>query len=777
MTSRRIISVLALSATAVVAVPTAASAITIDVTTTMDVVDGADGVTSLREAMIEADANGTEDTIALAPDLTYDLTDCVVGPLVHGAGEDLTIDGNGATIAQTCTDERVIDKTGPNDATLTVTDVTLNGGPNTGVGVNGAAIRATSQLVLDEVTIIDVNGNFNGSVIEVGFGPAEFDLDVSSSFIDGNVGSALINTGGTTGFRVVDSTVTNHTGSGLLMADGSPIEVIGSTISGNGGFGISTSGQGDGLQPEITITDTTIADNGFGGVDCSQSCRSLVVSNSDFIDNGMASPPNRGGGIRVAIWGSGPATAVASVDISDSTFSGNVADHPGGGVYVDASFQLFGSLPSTAITNSQFDGNEATCAACHGGGLALDAGDLEISGSTFTGNATSGDGGGIWMERSGFDDFDGSTVFTMSDTTVSGNTAGDDGGGVYVHSGTQTITDSMIQDNDAALDGGGIVVGGNTPLEAGVAAIEGTTIAGNTSGGNGGGLWVGFPDGSEANLVNSTVTGNSAGVAGGGLASPALNRTTIEHVTLAGNTAPQGANLGFSGPVEIAASVITDPLGGGSNCGDLPGVLQAANVTTLGYSWASDATCDLGTDDVVDPGGDAELGTLSDNGGPTLTRLPAPTSPIVSVVPLASCTIADDQREVARPIGAGCEPGAVEVDGGSGAIEGGPGNDILFGTPSPDLIIGFGGADLLVGLDGDDELRGGAGPDVLIGGPGADTLIGGEGRDLLIGGEGPDVLEGGPGRDVLIGGPGDVLDGGPGQDLCWLAGSFFPTDC
>lgn len=777
-TNRKIISAFALAAVSAVAVSGTASAATIAVTTTADVVNGADGVTSLREATIEADANGTADTIVLVGGASYDLTDCAAGALVHNEGENLTIDGNDATIAQTCTDERIFDKTGPNDVTLTVNDVTLNGGPNSGVGVHGAAIRASSQLVLDNVTITGVNGNFDGSVIAVGFGAAaEFDLDVTGSFIDGNVGSALINTGGTSGFRVVDSIITNHTGSGLLMADGHPIEIVDSTISGNGGFGVSTSGQGDGNQPAITIADSTIADNEFGGLDCAQSCRSLVVTGSDFIGNGIASPANLGGGIRVSIWGSGPVFAVASVDISDSTFTGNVADHRGGGVYIDASVQLNGPLPATTITNSLFADNDASCAACDGGGLALDAGDLAISGSTFTGNTTSGDGGGIWMERSGLDNFVGSTVFTMNGTDVSNNTAGDDGGGVYVHSGTQSVTDSSIQDNDATGDGGGIVVGGNTPLESGVATIAGTTIAGNTSGNTGGGLWVGFPDDSQAHVVNSTVTGNSAAVAGGGLASPALNQTMIEHVTLAGNTAPQAANFGFSGSVDIAASVITEPLGGGVNCDILPGVLQGSSVTTGGYSWASDATCALGGNDVVDVAGDAELGALADNGGSTFTRLPAQTSPIVSLVPIASCSVAADQRGVVRPLGTGCEPGAVEVEGQPAAIEGGDGDDFLVGTPGPDLIFGFGGADRLFGLGGDDELYGGDGPDRMFGGPGADILIGGSGPDVLFGGPGRDVLRGGRGRDVLFGGPGDVLDGGPGIDLCWTSGVRLPSDC
>jgi hypothetical protein len=223
-----------------------------------------------------------------------------------------------------------------------------------------------------------------------------------------------------------------------------------------------------------------------------------------------------------------------------------------------------------------------------------------------------------------------------------------------------------------------------------------------------------------------------------------------------------GANLATSGPTTIRASVLAEPLGGGTDCAEHPGAppMTVPHLVNLGFSWFDDATCAPGLDDTVDPGGDPQLGPLADNGGPTPTRLPAATSPLGALVPVVSCLLATDQRGVARPVGTGCEPGSVEVD-----ADGGPAP--MLGTPGPDL---------LVGTDGDDTILGLGGPDLLMGLGGNDTLDGGAGRDLLIGGAGADHLIGGPDFDVLIGGPGDTLDGGAGPDLCIIPGTW-PHDC
>ena len=64
-------------------------------------------------------------------------------------------------------------------------------------------------------------------------------------------------------------------------------------------------------------------------------------------------------------------------------------------------------------------------------------------------------------------------------------------------------------------------------------------------------------------------------------------------------------------------------------------------------------------------GSDPLLGPLANNGGPTFTHLPGGASPVVNAIAgeTSECgkTVTLDQRGFARPVGAGCEKGSVEV--------------------------------------------------------------------------------------------------------------------
>jgi Ca2+-binding RTX toxin-like protein len=104
---------------------------------------------------------------------------------------------------------------------------------------------------------------------------------------------------------------------------------------------------------------------------------------------------------------------------------------------------------------------------------------------------------------------------------------------------------------------------------------------------------------------------------------------------------------------------------------------------------------------------------------------------------------------------------------GRDTIRGGAGNDRLFGQGgSGDQLFGGEGDDNLDGGSGNDSLLSGeAGNDKVFGGSGNDVLDGGTGRDTVFGDSGDDVIQGGDGNDLLSGGAGvDVLDGGGNTD-------------
>ena len=111
---------------------------TVNVTTTADTVGGAN--VSLRDAFDTANSDGESTTIVLQPGATYQLDFCATdedanasGDLDHTEAESLTIVGNGATIEQTCVDERVIHNVDTGHVTLE--NLTMTGGnPSDGEG-------------------------------------------------------------------------------------------------------------------------------------------------------------------------------------------------------------------------------------------------------------------------------------------------------------------------------------------------------------------------------------------------------------------------------------------------------------------------------------------------------------------------------------------------------------------------------------------------------------------------------------------------------------------
>jgi len=366
---------------------------------------------------------------------------------------------------------------------------------------------------------------------------------------------------------------------------------------------------------------------------------------------------------------------------------------------------------------------------------------LQMSNAIITSNETTGHVGALWNDGGtailrdvGISDNTAGNccssiantpgTMTLERVAIHGNTSGDDSG-IYSDD-TLTIVDSTISGNRTTnamgAEGAGLLL--DPP---GVTTIENSTISGNSSPSDGGGIYI---DGGTLTVNNVTITANVAdsdanGTGnGGGLFQSGAATVTISNTILSGNSDPSGEAPDCSGTLSS----------GGAN------ILQSTNGCTFAPG-AGDLT-----------GVDPLLGPLSDNGGPTQTHALLAGSPAINAGG-PTCT-ATDQRGLPR---ADCDIGAYELVFCKGAVVnriGTDGNDTLVGTSGADGFLAFGGNDRVRGLGGKDTACLGPGKDVAAGGGGKDRLFGEGGKDRLKGQGGNDRMVGGPGKDTCVGGPG-----------------------
>lgn len=357
----------------------------------------------------------------------------------------------------------------------------------------------------------------------------------------------------------------------------------------------------------------------------------------------------------------------AQLPITDSvTITG-----PGGRVSVSGNnarrvFDINGALPLTVQLENLIMIDGATAG---GGGAVRFADDnLTIINSTITSSvATGSSGGGIAGESSG-------ASLTLIDTTVSNNlatknslfpTLGGSGGGVSLVSGSNlTVINSTISGNQTDLNGAGLAISGVS------AVIRNSTISGNYAIQDGGGIAI---TGTSSLLIeNSTFLGNDSGTLlnpGDGTAILAGSGVTIEiasSIVFRGSFLPGSEVIGTPGKVTATSSLIGSKFGIATFSGD------AFTNANLG----------------VNP----LLGPLANNGGPTLTHLPAANSRAVNNGSNPTALTAD-QRGYTRVVGGAIDIGAVETrsflvtntnDGGAGSLR-----QAIFDTNS------FTGADII----------------------------------------------------------------------------------
>lgn len=333
-----------------------------------------------------------------------------------------------------------------------------------------------------------------------------------------------------------------------------------------------------------------------------------------------------------------------SLTVIDCSFDDNHAPATGQDVAGGAIYGFGGG--DTIVAGSTFTGNSAS----DGGAIGSLNADLTIVNSRFTGNAATGTGGNPGDGGAGgalyMDGRDERT--SLCGVTIADNTAGAIGGGVFRvsndHTGSFAMDRTTVDHNAVTASGEGNA--GGLYLEGLALAITASTISRNQAFYNGG-IWI---NAGAAELTNVTIAGNVAtGSNGGGVWLGNGPTGTMRNCTIADNHATadgQVAGAIFGGGMTLVNTIVA-----GNSAMYRPSCDGARADGSGDLQWPDGSLCTTGPL-VADP----LLGALGDNGGPTATMAPAAGSPAIG---LGTGCPPTDQR--GRPRGEPCTAGAVEA--------------------------------------------------------------------------------------------------------------------
>lgn len=425
------------------------------------------------------------------------------------------------------------------------------------------------------------NGNGGGVYIVGSSGNGNFTMD-GKGFINGNsasgnsedvgFGGGIYVNGGNftmTEFATegqISSNASTKDGGGVYINGGQFIQTAGSissNTSGGDGGGVCIVNGGTFTMSGGSITlngkeGTTIHTKNGGGVYLNGG--NFVLENGTISNNGAAV---NGGGVFLT-------GDDCTYELKKGNITGNSAGH-GGGVYLENGLFKLGTSANPT------DGNISNNTARSGGGVYIGSSNAStvadetpdeptegfiMYGGTITGNSTTDDGGGIYLNGGSFlmnngeisnnsSSTDGGGVcianngnFTMNNGYITGNgkisgKLTTNGGGVYLDGGTLTVNAGNISENAATASGGGVYISnGNVGMTTG-------KILSNECGEFGGGVYVYNPPGSTSKTVS--VTGgsllNNTANYGGGICVNGLIELTIGNVEIAENTATNGGGV------------------------------------------------------------------------------------------------------------------------------------------------------------------------------------------------------------------------------------------
>ncbi|MEP4651790.1 MAG: choice-of-anchor Q domain-containing protein, partial [Ilumatobacter sp.] len=396
------------------------------------------------------------------------------------------------------------------------------------------------------------------------------------------------------------------------------------------------------------------------------------LTSMTFSDNSVS---QFGGAVSVGASG----VSITTLTITDSTFEANVAGSNGGAVTFNGQNEPGNTV---IVDGSTFEDNTASA---DGGAISLlNGGSARIASSRFANNTGSqdggavhgrdanivldhvvvtdndaGDGAGVALEFTMGSPFADPNVLTITDSTIDGNVAAGQGGAVHAIEATVRIDDTTVRGNQA-LSGGALF------LDDSFLTSDRSTYNANTATALGGVAYL--PDSgagaatSGATFTNVTANANSA-ADGGVVRSESRGSTTIRHSTFTDNTASgRGGAIDANGPLAIEHSIVYGNTTTTTNAPEIDGVVNSLNWSFLGVP--TDTTIATGANNQI--GVNPQLGALTDNGGPTLSRRPSPTSPAVDAGdPSFSGAPTTDQRGGSRVSNGRIDIGALELSGGA----------------------------------------------------------------------------------------------------------------
>ena len=631
-----------------------------------------------RAGAVRATATGMSPSVNLCSRLALLVAGLLAAPLVRAAeSATVTVPGNYPTVQAAI--NAVVNGSLPDGTSIDVQAgvyhealVVANTGRSFTVrGVGGAAstvvdaagrnaaaltvYRATGQIVFRGLTFRNgtpPNAAGGGFVIQES-SPSFVDCVFESNRASAGAGGTLITSNATfTGCVIRNNSAARSGGGVYILAGSRPVftrcDIIGNQ-SGTGGPGVGNVGVGGGIDSRDsspTLRGSRVSGNmskfAGGGIYHGGEFGSpygtavLLVEDSAIADNisipfSPSDNPAEGGGVHIednsqasltrtrvlrnrANSGGGLTAYRARYDILDSIIDANQATARtdggvpggfGGGIYVSSTNVTAPARPASIVTLT--GSLVRNSVGITGGGIVV-TGDVNLPAtltmvkSVVDGNRAQNQGGGILLSRANL----AATNSMILRNSVQGDPVSPFGGGLLISTfSAATLKGMTIARNTAGVFGGGIFMDQNASLN-----MSGSNLYDNSSNSNsrGGGLFVG-PNGSQSgNIQSSTIADNNN-------SSSQINEEVCSALTYTNNIiTPKTGTTNFSGctPGGSRASnnVSTPPRfahflavpASGTSVTLAWSVARATSVTVSGVgTWATPNNSPTGAVDVTPP--------------------------------------------------------------------------------------------------------------------------------------------------------------------------------